>query len=205
MEDTELQEIETYSLVVKQALEVIMHDNSMSKDDKLDIIYATPSIAFAKYKEKIVNGEKPGPLVTFYLSSMELKRGEQMGGYMFLNVSTGYRMRAPQIYSLKYTVTINCIKESQGDLLQTQILLGMPFNHPYAVKSNSQWVTMTTEDPQNLSSVDAGENKDKISRRQLVITIDRAYLDYDFKSIPSLDDINKKIIVRLSSIDGGTQ
>lgn len=201
MTDTDLQDIERYSLVVKQAIQNVIHDNSMSKNDKVDTIYATPPIAFAKYSERIVNGEKAGPLVTFYLTSIDLQIDQQMNGYGFLNVSSGYKIRAPQIYKLTYTATINCIKESQGDLLQTQLLLSMPFNHPYAVKTAGQWATLTASSPQNLSSVDAGNDKDKISRRQVTIEIPRAYLDYDYSTFDP-DKLQKKIILRLNSLEG---
>lgn len=170
-----------YATSVKNAIKNVTHDDNMAKDEKVQVLYGTTSMAFAKYKEKILNGEKNGPLITFYLSGCEIDKSAQMGGYKLLNRyfdKETYDLRAPVIVNLKYTVTINCIRESQADLLQSQLMLAMPFNRPYWSTLNGQFVTMVAEEPSNLSSVDVGNEKDKINRRQLIITIERAYIEY---------------------------
>lgn len=170
---------EEYSLCVKKALENICHDYNMNtEEEKLQVIYATPPVAFARFSQTTINGEKPGPLISFYLSSIEIEQEDQLGGFKVLLWQKTYRMRAPVVARLTYKVTINAIKESQGDLLQSQIVMGMPFNRPYATKMNGQWVTMEARDFENESSVEIETDSDKISRRTGSILIHRAYFDY---------------------------
>ena len=108
-------------------------------------------------------------------------------------------MRAPIVAKLDYTVTLFCISESQGDLFTAQIMMGMPFNRPYATMLNGQWVTITASDPENLSSVEAGAETEKISKRQLKVTIDRAYLEYDMINI---EHFVKGFCVHMYELDG---
>lgn len=193
-------ELIEYAEVIKLALEKIVKDPTMAEDDKVIVMYATPQIAFAKYKEEIKNGSKSGPLVTFYLSACEIRTDCQMGGYHSLTLyrdEEDYLIRAPVICRLKYTVTINCIKEEQADILQTQVLLSTPMNRPYWSKINGQFVTVYSEDVQNLSSVDVGDQKDKFSRRQITLVIDRAYLQHPYKALNKQSQ--KEICISLNS------
>lgn len=174
----EVKEFEDYALTVKQALESVLHDYDMGDEDKVNVIYATPPTAFAKFSQRTINGQDPGPLVSFYLSNIEINNSEQLGAYQILTIDGTYRMRAPIIAKLSYKVTINAIKESQGDLLQSQIVMAMPFNRPYATKMNGQWVTMEAIDFENESSIEIESDKDKTSTRTGTIVIHRAYFDY---------------------------
>lgn len=177
----ESKEFIEYAETVKNALELITEDKTVAKDEKLMVLYAAPQIAFSKYRKKIFNGEKVGPLMTFYMSGCEIRTDCQLGGYKSLTLyrkDEDYLIRAPLICKLRYTITINCTREEQADVLQTQLMLGMPINRPYYTKLNGQYVTMTAEEPQNLSSVDVGDQKDKIIRRQLTVVIDRAYIEH---------------------------
>ena len=89
-----------------------------------------------------------------------------------------YNYKAPIIAKLSYKVTINAIKESQADLIQSQIVMAMPFNRPYATTLNGQWVTMEAKEFENESSVEIESDKDKVSTRTGTIEIARAYFDY---------------------------
>lgn len=184
-----------YSTCVRDAIKAVTHDDNMAENDRVDTIYATSQSAYSKIVERIVNGNKNGPLITFYISSIEVDKSVQLGGWKLMNLvreEKNYQMRAPVVSKLKYTITINCIKESQADLLQSQIMLAMPFNRPYCTKLNGQWVTMWTEDCRNISTVDVGNDKDKISRREITLLVDRAYLEHPYYE---MDRINKDIEV----------
>lgn len=170
---------EEYALTVKKALENITHDYNMGEGkDAVQVIYATPPAAFARISQETEGGQKPGPLVSFYLSNIEIDPEEQLGGYKEILIDGTYRFRAPTVAKLSYKVTINAIKESQGDLLQMQIVMGMPFNRPYATKLNGQWVTMEAKEFENESSIEIETDKDKITTRTGTIEIARAYFDY---------------------------
>ena len=163
---------EEYAKTVKEALENILHDYNMSEKDKVQIIYATPPVAFASFSQHTVNGEDPGPLVSFYLKNIEIDTSEQLGGFAAVLLEKRYNYKAPIIAKLQYEVTINAIKESQGDLLQSQIVMAMPFNRPYATQLNGQWVTMEAKDFENASTIEI--ETDKTSKRTGIIEIHRA-------------------------------
>lgn len=170
---------EEYAICVKEALENITHDYNMGEQqDKLTVLYATPPIAFAKYVQDTENGQKPGPLVSFYLSNISIEPNEQLGGFASVLVEKKYNYKAPVIAKLQYKVTINAVKESQADLIHSQIIMAMPFNRPYATNLNGQWVTMEAKDFENESSVEIESDKDKVSTRTGTIEIARAYFDY---------------------------
>ena len=81
MED-KFETFEEYALTVKKALETITHDYNMGEgNDAVQVIYATPPVAFARYSQNTENGQKPGPLISFYLSGIEINPEEQLGGY----------------------------------------------------------------------------------------------------------------------------
>ena len=91
--------------------------------------------------------------------------------------------KAPIICRINYTVTINALTELQADLLQVQLMQATPFHRPYYTKFNGQFVLIESTDFRNLGSVDVGENKDKITQREISLFIDRAYLYYDIKEL----------------------
>jgi hypothetical protein len=169
---------EEYAKTVKIALENILHDYNMGDKDKVQVIYATPPVAFASFSQNTVNGEDPGPLVSFYLKGIEIDAEDQLGGFTSILLQKRYNYKAPIVAKLQYEVTINAIKESQADLLQAQIMMAMPFNRPYATKLNGQWVTMEAKDFENASTIEIETDKDKTSKRTLRIEIPRAYFDY---------------------------
>ena len=183
---------EEYAKTVKEALENILHDYNMGEKDKVQVIYATPPVAFANFSQHTVNGEDPGPLVSFYLKNIEIDTSEQLGGFATVLLEKRYNYKAPIIARLQYEVTINAIKESQGDLLQSQIVMAMPFNRPYATRLNGQWVTMEAKGFENASTIEIETDKDKTSKRTGIIEIHRAYFDYPIQ-------INDKFIKSINS------
>jgi hypothetical protein len=183
---------EEYAKTVKEALENVLHDYNMGEKDKVQIIYATPPVAFASFSQHTVNGEDPGPLVSFYLKNIEIDTSEQLGGFTSVLLEKRYNYKAPVIAKLQYEVTINAIKESQGDLLQSQIVMAMPFNRPYATQLNGQWVTMEAKNFENASTIEIETDKDKVSKRSGVIEIHRAYFDYPIQ-------INDRFIKSINS------
>lgn len=183
---------EEYAKVVKNSIENVTHDYNMGSIDKVQVLYATPPVAFADFSQNTVNGQDPGPLISFYLSGIEINPAEQLGGFATLMLDKTYTIRAPIIAKLQYKVTINAIKESQADLLQAQIVMAMPFNRPYATKLNGQWVTLEAKDFENASSVEIETDKDKVSTRTGTIEIARAYFDYPIQ-------VNNKYIQSVNS------
>lgn len=197
----EFKTFEEYAEVVKSSLEALLHDDSMAKEDQVQVIYATYPVAFAKFSQATLNGQKPGPLVSFFLSGIEIDHSQQLGGWKRLNVSTGYSMRAPVIAKLTYRITINAIKESQGNLLQAQLFMGMPFNRPYATKLNGQWVTMTVEEADiDDDDVEIESDDDIQVKKELDLVVDRAYFEHP---IQVNNNYIKEVNIHLYSVDSG--
>lgn len=188
----EFNTFEEYATVVKNAIENVTHDYNMGSIDKVDVIYATPPVAFAKYAEDTINGQDPGPLISFYLENIEIEQADQLNPWMRLMIDKTYKYRAPIIAKLSYKVTINAVKESQGDLLQSQLVMAMPFSRPYATKLNGQWVTLEAKYFENSSSIEIETDSDRVSTRTGSIIIDRAYFDYPIQ-------VNNKFIQSVNS------
>ena len=194
----EFSTFEDYALVLKKSLEKICHDDNMADVDKIQIIYADPPVAFAKFKQITQNGQKPGPLVSFNLESLEINNDEQLGGWKSFVNSAGTIVKAPVVAKLKYKVTINAIKESQADLISSQIMLAMPFNRPYATMLDGQWVTMTAEGFNIETNLEINDGEDKIVKRSCEIEIPRAYFNHP---IQVNNNYIKKINAHIYSVD----
>lgn len=182
----EFNTLEEYAKCVYDYLKIVSHDYQMASNDSVRVVYATAPIAYAKEQEHFANGSNVGPLITFYQSGIEVDHSVQMGAWKFLPVQRkegNYLLRAPIICQIKYTVTINALTELQADLLQAQIMQTSPFHRPYYTKLNGQFVLIESSDYTNVSSVEVGDNADKISKREVTLTIDRAYLNYDIKEL----------------------
>ena len=178
--------LEEYAKCVQKCLTNIIHDYQMAKDEQPIIMYANAPVAYAKTQEHFKNGSNVGPLITFYQSGIEIDKSQQMGGWKNIAVERqqgNYLYRAPIICSINYTVTINALTELQADMLQVQIMQATPFHRPYYDKLNGQFVLIESTDCRNLGTVDTGENKDKIVKREITLKIDRAYLNYDINEL----------------------
>lgn len=189
---------EDYAIVVKRALENILHDDNMAREDRVQIIYATPPVAFAKFVQNTQNGEKPGPLVSFSLSGITFNESDQLGGWKTLLVNNEYRFRAPVVGKLKFKVVINAIKESQADLLMSQIIISMPFHRPYATMLDGQWVTMIASDFASDTDTEISDGNDKVVKRNCEIEIERAYFNHP---IQVNSNVIKKINAHIYSAD----
>lgn len=191
--------LEEYANCIQECLTNVVHDYQMSDDMAPIVIYATAPIAYAKMQEHFANGNNIGPIITFYQSGIEIDNSVQMGAWKLMPVqrdSGNYLFKAPIICRIKYTVTINALTELQADMLQVQIMQATPFHRPYYTKFNGQFVLIESSEPRNLSSVEVGENKDKVSQRELTLTIDRAYIHYDIK------ELNAGIIRNTNNYEG---
>lgn len=182
MKNVQYKLFEEYSLGIKKALEQTVYLAHSREEDKVDVVYATPPVAFAKYLHTVKNGQQPGANVNFFLEGLEYGTNENLLGFNKLLVNGAY-IRPPQIYKLTYKAYVFCNNESDGDMIISQILMGMPFNRPYVFIINNQYATVVAKDPQNETVAEAGEGKDKISRRSVNIIIQRAYLDYEIKEV----------------------
>lgn len=189
--------LEEYAKCIQKCLTNVLHDYQLAKDEQPKIIYANAPVAYAKTQEYFKNGSNVGPLISFYQSGIEVDHSQQMGAWKVLPVQRdegNYLYRAPIICKINYTVTINALTELQADLLQVQLMQATPFHRPYYDKFNGQFVLIESTDYRNLGTVDVGENKDKIAQREVILTIDRAYLNYDIKELnagtigPRMDD-----------------
>ena len=184
--NSEYIQLEEYAKCVQKCLENILYDHQMADDEKPRVVYATAPIAYAKMQEHFKNGSNVGPLITFYQSGIEVDHNVQMGAWKIMPVirdEGNYLFKAPIICKINYTVTINALTELQADLLQVQLMQATPFHRPYYTKFNGQYVLIESTDFRNLGSVDVGENKDKITQREVSLFIDRAYLYYDIKEL----------------------
>lgn len=178
--------LEQYANCVFEYLKIIAHDYQMARNDEVRVLYATAPIAYAKEQEHFANGSNVGPLITFYQSGIDVNHDVQMGAWKYMPVERkegNYLLKAPIICNIKYTVTINALTELQADMLQAQIMQSSPFHRPYYTKFNGQFVLIESSEPTNVSSVEVGENRDKVSKREITLTIDRAYLYYDIKEL----------------------
>jgi hypothetical protein len=178
--------LEEYAKCVYEYLKIVAHDYQLASNDNIRVLYATAPIAYAKEQEHFANGSNVGPLITFYQSGIEVDHSVQMGAWKYLPVERdegNYLFKAPIICRIKYTVTINALTELQADMIQTQIMQTSPFHRPYYTKFNGQFVLIESSDPVNAGSVEVGNNSDKISKREIILTIDRAYLYYDIKEL----------------------
>lgn len=198
----EYNKLEQYANCIQECLKNCTHDYQLATDTPVTVIYATAPIAYAKEQEHFGNGNNIGPLITFYQSGIEVPPEETMGGWKRLAVqrdSGNYLLRAPIICRVKYTVTISALTEAQADLLCIQIMQAAPKNRPYYTKLNGQFVCIWSDEFTNTGSVEAGENKDKVSRREMSLTIPRAYLDYDIK------ELNAGMILHKDGIDESSE
>jgi hypothetical protein len=177
-----------YAAGVIQGIQELCYLDRMGSEDALHVAYATPDLAMAKYKTNVQNGQDPGPGISIYLSNIELAKEQTMNGYGTLNIADGARfvtMHSPQICTLIFKTTIICNNETEGDILQAQLIMGMPFNHNYYFMVDGQYACCYAENPENASSVEPGNSTDKINQRSCDIRIPRAYLEYPLYEIKS--------------------
>lgn len=182
----EFNTLEEYAKTVKTCIENSIHDHQMAADSKPIVIYATPSIAYAKEQEHFANGTNVGPLITFYQSGISFPPEQMMGAFFRLNIKSdegNYSIRAPLIAEIKYTVTISALTELQADMFTAQLVMATPPTRPYYTFLKGQYVLIKGDEPRNVGSVEVGENKEKVSKRELTLTIERAYLQYDIKDL----------------------
>ena len=198
MNPTQYNLFEEYSLGIKRAIEKNVMLENAREGDKVDVVYATPPVAFAKYLHAVKNSQQPGPNVNFYLENITYGQNENLLGFNKTLFKNTY-IRPPQVYKISYKAVVYCNNETDGDIIMSQILMAMPFNRPYVFTINNQYATVYASDPANETVVEAGEGKDKISRRSVIINIHRAYLEYPIREVRS---IIKEFNLTYNTIEG---
>ena len=152
--------------------------------DNVNVTYASPPRAFAKFLVPVINGSNLNPTVAFYLSNIEYLGNENLLGFVSEKVrvsDTAFKYIPPPIIcKLTYKVSIMVANETDGDILQYQILANARKQRPHAFAVDGQWATCYTENPSNDTNIEPGEIQDKVSRRSVDLVIPRAYLPLDY-------------------------
>jgi len=151
------------------------------KEENVQVFFATPPMAFAKFLIPVINGANLNPTISFYLNGIEYLQNENLLGYVEKPIrisETGFLYLKPHlIYKLIYKVNILTTIEREADILQYQLLTKAPFNRPYPFKiMNNEWGTVYSQSASIDTELIPGEAKDKIISRSLELIIPRAYL-----------------------------
>ena len=154
-------------------------------EDGVNVSYASPPRAFAKYLVPVINGSNLNPTITFYLSGIDYVKEENLNGFVTekkTNRTIGITtyVPAPIICKLTYKVMIMVANELDADVLQYELMANAPFKRPYAFGVDGQWATGYTDNPTNETNIEPGDIQDKVSRRSLDFIIPRAYLPLDY-------------------------
>jgi len=189
----------SYGKKTKEFLKKVFYLNRYPEDENVDVNYATPSRAFAKYLVPVMNGGNLNPTITFFLESTEYSENENLLGYVkeFKTVSDKARMvPAPIIYKLNYKVTILAANPVDCDRMAYQALAYARKNNKMALFFDGQWIEWYSHSLNNESVADPGL-EDLLVKKTFTITIPRAYLPVDFsedyliQNIDLEEEINK--------------
>lgn len=160
-------------------------------EDGINVSYASPPRAFAKYLVPVLNGANLNPTITFYLSNIEYAENENLIGFanerkVNTTTETVTYTPAPIISRLTYKIMIMVVNELDGDGLQYQLMAHAPFKRPYAFAVDGQWATGYIKNTSNDTNIEPGDIQDKVSRRSADFIIPRAYLPLDYVSYTGL-------------------
>lgn len=162
--------------------------------DMINVAYASPPRAFAKFLVPVLNGSNLNPTITFYLSNIEHAQSENLLGFVTEKKSSGETTKyipAPIICKITYKVIVMVANELDADIVQYQLMANAPFKRPYSFAVDGQWATAYSANPSNDTNIEPGEIQDKVSRRSIDIIIPRAYLPLDFDmSSGTIHEIN---------------
>lgn len=184
-----------YGRMIKKFLLKSVYLTRFPEDQNIQIVYAAPPIAFAKFIVPVINGANLNPTVSFNMTGMEYGQTENLNGFIKeVRYVQGKQQKtyAPLVYKLSYKATIMVANEFDADNIQYQIVSSAPFNRPYATKIDGQWATLYVAGMYNDTSIDVGEAKDKVIRRSVDLVIPRAYLPMGFPEIndKQIEEIN---------------
>lgn len=184
-----------YGRMIKRFLQSNVYLTRFPEDQNVQVVYAAPPIAFAKYIVPVINGSNLNPTVSFNISGMEYAQNENLLGFVKETKRVNgkqQKMYAPLVYKLTYKATIMVANEFDADIIQYQIVSSAPFNRPYATKIDGQWATLYVAGMYNDTSIDVGEGKDKVIRRSVDLVIPRAYLPMGYPEINNkqIEEIN---------------
>jgi hypothetical protein len=165
-------------------------------EDGINVSYASPPRAFAKFLVPVINGQNLNPTITFYLSNIEYAQGENLLGFateksINLSTKTTTYTPAPIICRLTYKIMVMVANELDADILQYQLMAYAPFKRPYAFAIDGQWATGYIKETSNDTNIEPGDIQDKVSRRSLDFIVPRAYLPLDYGTYTGLiNEIN---------------
>jgi hypothetical protein len=185
-----------YTDEIKKFLVNNVYLKKYPKDENVQVFFATPPMAFAKFLVPVINGANLNPTVSFYLSNIEYVKEQNLNGFTKLPVRQDKKFiyESPfLIYQLTYKINILTTIEREADIIETQILLKTPFNRPHPFKIfNNQWGTIYSQNTSNDTELAPGEAKDKIISRSLDLVIPRSYFP---KACEIFDGIIEEISV----------
>jgi len=176
-----------YSIEIKKFLSAKLYLSSYPVDNNVQVYYTTPSRAFAKFIQPVINGGNLDPTITFTLQTLQTAPGQTPGGYFKKykkhegSDDVWETLRHPLPYELVYRVTVWTTRQSDMDILLYQAMAAAPFNRKYATKVEGQWAEFEVKNPSRESNMDPGEGQDVSVRYGFDIIVPRAYLPLDYE------------------------
>jgi len=183
------------SKAIKNFLQETCYLSRYPKDKNVFVAYLTPPKAFAKIIVPIINGATARPTIAFHLSGYEFATGENHLGWVRENIVSGdssvvYRVEAPEIYRLTYSLQIYTRIPSDMDILLYQIMTAASPRAKAIEFIEDQWVEIRSGNPTDETTLEPGDAQDRIIRFGLDLTIPRAYLPRgrkEYEPITSFD------------------
>lgn len=181
-----------YGKKTKEFLTKVFYLNRYKPTENVDVAYATPPRAFAKFLVPVLNGGNLNPTVTFYLEGTEYLEGENLLGFVKEYKKIGEKAKAvpaPLIFKLNYKVTITTATPIDCDRLSYQALAYARKNNKMATFHDGQWIEWHAHSLSDDSSPDPGLD-DKIVKKSFSLSIPRAYLPVDFAESYLINNID---------------
>lgn len=171
-----------YGRKTREFLNQVFYLYRLPKEKNVLIEYASPPRAFVKFLVPIYNGGNMNPTITFYLESPEYVDNENHLGFVYEKKIVNEKIKmvpAPLIFKLNYKITIYAATQIDADRLSYQILAYARKNRKASSKIDGQWVEWFAHSLADEGTSDPGL-EDRVARRNLILTIPRAYLPVDF-------------------------
>lgn len=150
------------------------------KEENVQVFFASPPVAFAKFLIPVINGANLNPTISLYLSNIEYLSNQNQLGFVSktvrVNENSFMYVKPHLIYKLTFKINILAGNERDADILQYQLMTKAPFRKPYAFTILNQWGTLYVENPSIDTDLMPGEAKDRAIVRSLDLVVPRAYL-----------------------------
>jgi hypothetical protein len=155
-------------------------------NENIQVYYASPPMAFAKYLIPVINGANLNPTIAFYLTGIEYAANENLLGFVKEThriTETRFMVTKPHlVYKLTFKCNIFVSNELDADKIQYQLLTSAPQNRPFAFSIlDNQWGTLMATNPSNDTDIAPGEAKDRFIQRSVDLVIPRAYLPLEYE------------------------